>query len=193
MTTSKPESATLCCSTMPADRLVQLQPEGPPAHPKTLEIELLAIDLSSCQRCIPTADQIRRAVEILRPAAEALGIDLRYKETVVKSEQEARQKALRASPTIRINGRDIAAELRESVCESCSDLTQDNYPVECREWLYRGEVYPYAPLPMLVEAIMEAMLRIDQLSPVSPSPLAELPENLRNYFRRARRGSGCCG
>lgn len=160
---------------------------------RVLNIELVVIDLTVCARCVPTGDQLENAVRLLTPAAKAMGIDLKYQAIVVQSEAEAKRHALLSSPTIRINGRDIAQDIRESVCESCGDLTENNTVVDCREWHYRGKVYSSAPLPMLLEAIMGAMLNIDQEPPVTPAPLEELPENLKAYFQnRKGAGNSCC-
>lgn len=149
---------------------------------KVLNIELVVIDLSVCARCVPTGDQLQKAVQLLTPVAEALGIELKYQAIVVQTEAEAKQHALLSSPTIRLNGRDIAQDIRESVCESCGDLTENNTLVDCREWHYAGKVYSSAPLPLLLEAIMNAMLNIDKEPPVPTVPLQELPENLIRYF-----------
>jgi len=162
-----------------------------PATKKILNIDLLVVDLSTCKRCVPTGDQLRTAVRLLAPAAEALGIELRHHEIVVQTQQEAKKHALLSSPTIRLNGRDIAQDIRESLCESCGDLTHSNTPVDCREWHYQGRVYFAAPLPLLIEAVMEAMLNIDA-PPVIPEPLEELPENLQRYFSDKKRTAGCC-
>jgi hypothetical protein len=51
-------------------------------------------------------------------------------------------------------------------------------------------VYYAAPLPLLVEAIMRAMLEIDRLL-VDPSPLAELPGNMQRYFANKRQTRSC--
>jgi len=152
------------------------------AEIKVMNIELVVIDLSVCARCVPTGDQLQKAVRLLTPVAEALGIELQYQAIIVQSEAEAKQHALLSSPTIRINGRDIAQDIRESVCESCGDLTENNTLVDCREWHYEGKVYSSAPLPLLLEAIMGSMLNIDKEPPVTPAPLEELPENLEKYF-----------
>lgn len=162
---------------------------------KVLNVDLLVIDLETCQRCVPTGDQLRVAVRLLAPVADALGIELRHRETVVQTPEQAKENALLSSPTIRLNGRDIAQDIRESKCESCGDLTNNNTTVNCREWHYRGKVYSAAPLPLLIESIMAAMLNIDR-PPVVPSPLAELPENLQRYFndrKEGKVGSSCCG
>jgi hypothetical protein len=47
---------------------------------------------------------------------------------------------------------------------------------------------------MLVEAIMGAMLKIDELPSVVPPPLGELPENLQRYFdnKKETGASSCC-
>jgi len=161
--------------------------EGEAAQPaqSILNVELLVIDLNTCQRCVPTGGRLSAAVRLLAPVAEVLGIELRHREIVVQTPEEAKQHAFVSSPTIRLNGRDIAQDIRESLCESCGDLTLGNTPVDCREWHYRGTVYSAAPLPMLVEAIMGAMLRME-IPPIVPSPLAELPENLQRYFKNKK-------
>lgn len=161
---------------------------------KVLNVDLLVIDLNVCKRCVPTGDQLRVAVHLLAPVAEALGIDLRHHEIVVQTPAEAKEHALLSSPTIRLNGRDIAQDIRESECESCGDLTNNNTSVDCREWHYRGEVYPAAPVPLLVEAIMSGMLNIDKMPPVVSAPQDELPENLQRYFDNKKQTgvSTCC-
>ena len=161
---------------------------------KTLTVDLVVIDLSTCKRCVPTGDQLREAVRLLDPVAKALGIELRHRETVVQTPDEARKFGLLTSPTIRLNGRDIAQDIRESRCESCGDLTENNTDVDCREWHYRGKVYSAAPIAMLVESIMQAMLKIDEMPPLATAPILDLPENLKRYFanKKGVNVKGCC-
>jgi hypothetical protein len=84
---------------------------------RVLNVDLLVIDLNVCKRCVPTGDQLRVAVNLLTPVAEALEIHLRYHEIVVQTAADAKEQALLTSPTIRLNGRDIAHDIRESECE----------------------------------------------------------------------------
>jgi len=162
---------------------------------RILTIELLVIDLETCLRCVPTGEQLRTAVTLLTPVAKALDIEIRYKEIVAQTPAEAMEYALISSPTIRLNGRDIAQDIRESVCESCGDLTNNNTSVECREWRYRGKTYSAAPLPMLVEAIMNALLHFDELAALQAKPLKKLPDNLERYFadKKSNKKNSCCG
>ena len=161
---------------------------------KIMNVDLLVIDLSTCKRCVPTGDQLRFAIQLLNPVAEALGIELRHHEIVVQTPEEAKKNALISSPTIRLNGHDIAQDIRESVCESCGDLTNNNTSIDCREWHYRGKVYSAAPVPLLLETLMAAMLKIDEMPPVVPVPLKELPENLQRYFDNKKQTKiiSCC-
>lgn len=161
---------------------------------KTLQVDLLVIDLETCARCVPTGDQLRTAVQLLSPVAQAMGIELKYRAIVAQTPEEAKKYGLLSSPTIRLNGHDIAQDIRESVCESCGDLTENNTVVDCREWHYRGKIYSAAPLPLLLEAIMVAMLKIDEIPIVNTPPLDDLPENLQRYFDNKKRtgGSSCC-
>lgn len=184
-----PEGGCGCgCSTVEA---AEAQAAAVPAVTKVLNVELLVIDLTTCARCVPTGDQLQQAVRLLDPVAEVLGIALRHRQIVVQTAQEAKAHALLSSPTIRINGRDIEQDIRESLCESCGDLTENNTMVDCREWHYRGKVYSAAPLPLLVEAIMAAMLAIDT-PPVVPAPVETLPENLQRYFDNKKLRVSCC-
>lgn len=200
-TTARPASsccgdqttASPCCggaSTAPA--AAGPWPAAP--SPRRLNVELLVIDLESCARCVPTGEQLRDAIRLVAPAADAMDIGLTYRETVVQTAEEAKARALLSSPTIRVNGRDIDQDVRESECESCGDLTEGGVSVDCREWHYRGQVYSAAPLALLVERLMDAMLTLDELPPITPEPLAELPANLVTYFanKKPAAGSGCC-
>jgi len=158
---------------------------------KVLNVDLLVIDLNTCKRCVPTGEQLREVLALLAPVAEVLDIELYYREFVLKTPSDAKMHGLLTSPTIRLNGRDIDQGIRESECESCGDLTGNNTRVDCREWHYRGQVYPSAPKPMLIEAIMGAMLGVDA-PPQEIKPLEVLPENLDRYFKNKKGGSCCC-
>ncbi len=172
----------VCCGRKDA---LDLDGDAVQTEKKILNAELLVIDLTSCARCVPTGNELKRSISLLAPVADALGIELKYREIVIQTAQEAKALGLLSSPTIRLNGRDIVPAIHESLCESCVDLTEDGTLVNCRVWHYRGKVYNAAPLPLLIEAIMRAMLDIDT-PPVVPEPIAVLPENIQRYFDHKR-------
>lgn len=181
-----------CCGSSSSDATDGVPANGPKA--RNLDVELLVIDLEVCARCVPTGEQLRTAIDLVTPAADAMNIRITYRETIVQSPEEAKARALLSSPTIRMNGHDIQQDIRESECESCGDLTEGGVKIDCREWHYHGQVYAAAPLPLLVESLMDALARIDEIPPVTPAPLQALPANLVTYFDKKKvvGGSGCC-
>lgn len=70
----------------------------------------------------------------------------------VQSEKQARQLGFISSPTIRINGRDIQLDVKESLCESCGDLCGED--VNCRVWVYQGKEYTAPPKAMIIDAVL---------------------------------------
>ena len=87
-----------------------------------IDIALLALDLNRCARCVGTLDHIEKAIDIIRPVLEVMEAQVNVRKNVIESEEQARQYQFAASPTVRINGKDIAFETLESECESCTDL-----------------------------------------------------------------------
>ncbi len=112
----------------------------------------------------------------------------------VQSEEQALALGFISSPTIRINGRDIQLEVRESLCESCGDLCGDD--VDCRVWVYHGKEYSVPPKGLIIEAILrEVYKEPGENAPETTRP-AELPENLKKFFAAQRKkvlsgGRGC--
>jgi hypothetical protein len=161
---------------------------------RTLQIEFLYLDLDTCTRCRATDATLLEVIERTRPALDAAGVTVSVIKTLVASETQAQALGFVSSPTIRINGVDIAGELVESACDSCSESCACNGGVDCRDWLWRGERSHEPPLGLIVEAIMRHAGRSDPASPpVSPPTSATVPANLRQYFAATGADSGCCG
>jgi hypothetical protein len=166
---------------------------------REVDIELLALDLSSCTRCRGTLANIEAAIDTLRPVLEATGTTVRLQKTLIESEEQARRHRFETSPTIRINGRDIAFETRESRCDSCTDLCGCAEGTDCRVWLYHGQEHTEAPVGLVVEAVLHGI--VDDTSPSAPAPVASesVPENLRRFFAGSAakagqdvKASACC-
>jgi hypothetical protein len=176
------------------------------APTRTLEIEFLFLDLATCTRCRATDATLLEAVERTRPALDALGVAVNVTKTLVASEAQARTLGFVSSPTIRINGVDIAGELVESACDSCSESCACNGGVDCRDWLWQDQRSHEPPLGLIVEAIMRHAGGIDPASATSsPAGSGSVPANLRRYFAASAADApaaaccavedqtGCCG
>src|SRR5687768_11908017 len=92
------------------------EPTKPLATPKRLDVELLALDLNTCRRCTGTAANIRAALASAADLLREAGAEVVLRETVVRTAEQAERLRFESSPTVRINGHDIAVEARESKC-----------------------------------------------------------------------------
>jgi hypothetical protein len=190
------------CALEPLERTSPVQtptlPEPAAPGQRRLRIELLALDLATCDRCIRTQENLdavlRSAAEVFREAE----IEVQTEKHVVASAGQAERLRLVSSPTIRVNGKDITLDLRESPCEDCGDLCGCKGGVHCRVWVWQGKEYLEAPKAMILDAILKAYAR-EGSPPEQPSPY-QMPDNLRRFFgssgKRARSrapgSTACC-
>jgi hypothetical protein len=161
-----------------------------------ITIEFLFVDLTSCMRCVGTDQSLEMALDIVRGVLDATGAAVKVRKTLVETAAQARELRFVSSPTIRINGRDLAFELKESPCgcEGCTDGCGEQ--IACRVWTYRGEEYTEAPVGLIVDAILA------EVYGGAPGPARtrhdayELPENLASFFAGKAQGlveeTGCC-
>jgi hypothetical protein len=154
--------------------------DQPPAT-RTLTIELLALDLETCGRCTGTGANLDAAIatvaEVLREADVAVDV----RKTVVTSAAQAENLRFESSPTIRINGRDIALELRESNCGDCGDICGCEGQVDCRVWVWQGKEHVEAPRALIIDAILRGYSHAWEPMPKTTNRF-RLPENLRHFF-----------
>jgi len=150
---------------------------------RELPIDFLFLDLDTCTRCRATEATLLEAVELTRPALEAVGVSVTVTKTRVASEAQARALGFVSSPTIRVGGVDIAGELVESRCDTCTESCACDGGVDCRDWIYRGERRTEPPVGLIVEAILRHAVPHNTTSagPDQPAQTA-VPENLHRYF-----------
>lgn len=150
---------------------------------RPLVVELLAVDLSTCGRCTGTDRSIEGAVRELRPILAQAGVDLQFRKTVVQTAEQAVALRFRSSPTVRINGRDVPIELRESRCGDCASLVGGkSCAVNCRVWVWQGREFSEAPKGLIIDAVLRAYPSAFDQSPAPMNEPFELPENLKRFF-----------
>jgi hypothetical protein len=158
---------------------------------ETLQIDFLFLDLTTCTRCLGADRSLATALEVVREVLEATGVEVEIGKILVESAAHARALRFASSPTIRVDGQDVALELRESSCgsEACTDGCGDQ--IACRVWVHRGQEYTEAPVAMIVDAILRHVYGGAPAPGASRPEPYELPENLARFFT-ARTGSGEC-
>jgi len=156
-----------------------------------LALEILALDLESCDRCVGTGKNLEEAVSILQPVLDSMDVTIQIKSTIVASLDQAISREFTISPTIRLNGRDIALDAKEDQCDSCSDLCGCPEGTTCRIWTYRGKEYTTAPTAFLIESILRDVLSESTDSGNDVPVLTEVPDNLVRFFNR-NPDRACC-
>jgi Domain of unknown function (DUF2703) len=166
------------------------------AHPHRLRIELLFLDLTTCTRCRGADRSLEAALDLVRDELKATGTEIEVDRFQVESAEQARELHFESSPTIRVNGRDIALELRESSCgsDACTDGCDEQ--IACRVWVHRGGEYTEPPASMIVDAILREVYAGDAVEHPADAQPYVLPENLERFFAVkgavAPRKAACC-
>jgi hypothetical protein len=153
----------------------------------SVTIDFLFLGLNGCSRCQGTDANLDTALEIVEKVVRATGTEVELRRTQVRTVTQARELRFEVSPTIRVNGRDVALDQRESPCGP--DGCGCGGDASCRVWTYRGREYAAAPVGLIVDAILAELhseVRSDE--PVAPY---RLPEQLGRVL--AAPTGGCCG
>jgi hypothetical protein len=147
-----------------------------------LRIEFLFLDLTSCTRCLGAGRSLESALDIVGEVLQATGVEVEVHRILVESAEQARAVRFVSSPTIRVDGRDVALELRESSCgsEACTDGCGDH--IACRVWVHRGREYTEPPVAMIVDAILGHVYGDTAERDRSAAEAYELPQNLARFF-----------
>jgi glutaredoxin len=159
------------------------------ANNKSVVIDFLYLDLSVCEWCKGTDKSLEEALKDVSNVLQASGIEVVVNKINVTSEELAIKHKFITSPTIRVNGRDIQMEVKESLCDSCGDLCGDN--VDCRVWVYNGEEYTIPPKALIIEGILKSVYGVETVSDEEVE--YELPENLRKFYAAMKVKKSCCG
>jgi len=145
---------------------------------KKIALEFLYLDLNTCGRCVATGDTLKEALDVLAPVFETSKYSVAVNKINITTKALAEQYHFVSSPTIRVNGIDICTELKESDCKDCGDLCGDS--VDCRVFVYDGKEYEQPPAAMIIDGILRVLYGQKQDANIT----YEIPENLKNYFRR---------
>jgi hypothetical protein len=153
-----------------------------PTPTRRLRIDFFFLDLETCTRCRGTDRNLESALAAARELLTATGTEVEVNKVRVDSAELARELRFESSPTLRVNGRDVALELRESSCgsEACTGGCCDS--IACRVWVHDGEEYTEPPVAMILDAILRAVYADAIVEREPDAEPYELPENLQRFF-----------
>lgn len=154
---------------------------------KSIVIDYLCLDLETCDRCIGTDRELDEVIMALTPALMMAGYKVDYNKIIISTVQEAREHSFLASPTVRVNGKDICLSIDENSCGCCSDISGTD--VNCRVFVYNGQTFEVPPKEMLADAILGSIFR-DENSCGSLGDY-EMPKNLVDFFEGKKSKPAC--
>ncbi|MGB7604425.1 MAG: DUF2703 domain-containing protein [Lutisporaceae bacterium] len=146
---------------------------------KQILIDFLYLDLSVCERCQGTENNLDEAIREVAGVLKAAGFEIVVNKVNITSKELAIKYQFLSSPTIRINGNDIELEVKESSCKECGDLCGDD--VDCRVWVHEGIEYNEPPKSMIVNAILKEVYGDNRIDAVKMEEYV-LPDNLKMFF-----------
>lgn len=153
---------------------------SPKLEKKKITIDFLYLDLSVCERCQGTENNLDDAINDVSGVLKAADFDVEVNKVNITSKELAIKYEFISSPTIRINGKDIQLDVKESSCKECGDLCGDN--VDCRVWEYNSVEYTEPPKALIVYAILKEIYNPNPLEENKLKADYKLPENLEIFF-----------
>ena len=163
------------------------------AAKKVIDIEFLYLDLNVCEQCQGSESNLEEALADVSQLLEKTGVAVNVKKIHIESFEQALALDFTSSPTIRINGRDVALEVKENFCSSCSELSGSE--TFCRVWNFQGEQFSTAPKPLVIEAILKEIYgagKKESETEISAEQIAKSHDNLKRFFegQKARSNNG---
>ncbi len=188
MTDTKTESNGCGCSAGGA----AVQPAK--SEKKKVTIDFLYLDLESCEPCQGSEGNLEDALNEISTLLATTGAEVELNKIHVTSYDQAIKLGFLSSPTIRVNGQDLALEVRENHCSSCSSISGTE--TFCRVWDFEGQEYKAAPKPLIVEAVLKAVYtgvhKPDRIS-ADTGRVANSLANLKSFFEGTRVAAASCG
>ena len=163
-----------CCSGSSCD--------CPPSQDiKKLTIDFLYLDLNTCERCKGTESNLLKAINEVEVVLKAASYEILINKINIDSKESAIKYKFISSPTIRINGRDIDINTKESDCKDCGDICGDS--IDCRVWTYENKEYTEPPKAMIINAILKEIYndKIKETNEIKEEYV--FPENLEKFFK----------
>ncbi len=178
---SKKKNTGCCSDPKCCGSAVQDSTHAGTSEKRQIKIDFLYLNLEVCTRCQGADTTLGEAIGDVAQVLESAGVEVLVNKVNINTEDLAVRYRFVSSPTIRINGRDIALNVKESMCESCGDLCGET--VDCRIWTWQGVDYPQPPKAMIIDAILRAVYGAPATEDQHENKPYQLPDNLKHFYQ----------
>ncbi|MCX2743321.1 DUF2703 domain-containing protein [Mangrovivirga sp. M17] len=145
---------------------------------KTITIDYLYLDNTTCTRCRETQKNLETTVDNIGKLLQSAGFDIKLNKQQMDTREKAIEFKFSKSPTIRVNGVDIGFEQKENECTDCTEMCACDEGTTCRTWIINGEEYEIPPVELITERILKVIF--GEIKPVGEA--YSLPENLEQFY-----------
>jgi hypothetical protein len=168
---------------------------------RKFDLEVLFLDLNRCTRCLGTKTDLEAALQSVQQVLAVTGAAVDIHKILIDSPAKAQQYSFVTSPTLRVNGREIALPTKESACaatDSCGGQTS----AACHVWDAQGAESTEVPVGMIVEAILQGVFGSAESSQPGVETSADVSANQQHPFATSKEQvvtggtvalSACCG
>lgn len=139
-----------------------------PKKPQPVIIDFLYIDAHAANSWQDSLSVLKTAIVELSNLLNSSGLYIKVNETPIDTAELAIAHRFVCSPTIAINGVDIAETTQSSIDDT-----------NCRVWVYKGATYSTVPKPLVISAIIKAIY--GATIPAVARPFS-LPPALQKFF-----------
>jgi hypothetical protein len=157
-----------------------------PTRPDDVTVEFLYLDRETCERCRGTEAAVESALAAVRPALALAGASVVLDRVHVDSAATADAVGFEVSPTVRVDGRDVQSDFETADCGCTDERT-----VPCRVWRDDERRREYAPVALLVDAVLRAAYGVE---PVEGGAEERTDQQATGRLAEAYfdDGGGCC-
>lgn len=118
--------------------------ESHPLNVTFLEVDMSSAGESGCGECDSTRQRLDAAIAVVKPLFRDLDIEIQVKRELVKTAQQAQALNFHASPTIRVEGYNLAPEHQDD---------------GSRIWTWRDERTTNPPKAMIIDALLRGYVQ----------------------------------
>ncbi len=149
-------------------------------------LELFALDTVTCEPCVSAMSSLHAAAAVLSRELTDQGYLVATRVVLLENAARAGQLGISSSPTVRVNGHDVALEIQEEPCSTCSSLAGTG--IECRTYTWDGQRFDHPPVPLLVDAVHRHVASGARRAS-RQTPAASQPTSVERFF--VARDSAC--
>lgn len=154
-----------------------------PPPSRTIEVpvvlELFALDTVACTPCVSAMASLHAAAVALSHELTGSGYVVATRVILLENAAHAAELGISSSPTVRVNGHDIALEVHEEACPSCSSVA--GVSIDCRTYEWEGQRFDHPPVPLIVEAVHQHLASGARRA-ATPTPATSQPTGVERFL-----------